>query len=72
MASTYRLFREAHVVVTKDGKTDILTIPEGSIITVHDPPPDTGLMPVKWDTLTVKMFAEDLECRAELVSEAAS
>ena len=66
MASTYRLVREAHVVVTKDGgKPDILTIPEGSILTVHEPLPVTGLVPVKWEALTVKMFAEDLGHRAE-------
>ena len=59
MASTYRLVRDAHVVVTKDGgKPDILTIPEGSILTVHEPLV-TGLVPIKWETLIVKMFAED-------------
>ena len=66
MASTYPLVREAHVVVTKDGgKPHILAIPEGSIITVHEPPKEAGLMPVTWDAMTVKMFAEDLEHRAE-------
>jgi hypothetical protein len=66
MASTYRLFRETHVVVTKDGgKPNILAIPEGSIITVQEPPAEAGLFPVKWEALTVKMFAEDLEYRAE-------
>ena len=70
MASTYRLFREAHVVVPA-GKPLILTMPEGSIITVHQPAADSGLIPVQWGSRTVKMFAEDLECRAELVSEAA-
>jgi len=66
MASTYPLVREAHVVVTKDaGKPDILMIPEGSILTVQAPLPVTGLVPVKWETLIVKMFAEDLDHRAE-------
>jgi len=66
MASTYRLIREAHVVVAKDGgKPGIMTIPEGSILTVHEPLPATGLVPLKWETLTVKMFAEDLTHRAE-------
>jgi len=65
MASTYRLVREAHVVVTKDGgKPNVITIPEGSILIVQEPLPVTGLVPVKWETLTVKMFAEDLERRA--------
>jgi hypothetical protein len=57
---------EAHVVAAKDGdKPSILTIPEGSILTVHEPLPATGLVPIKWESLTVKMFAEDLEHRAE-------
>ena len=53
-------------MVTQDGKPDILTIPEGSIITVQEPPSkDTGMVPVKWESMTVKMFAVDLERRAE-------
>jgi len=38
MASTYRLIREAHVVVTQDGgKPDILTIPEGRAAASYRP-----------------------------------
>ena len=68
MPSTYRLLRETSVVVTKDGKADLLTIPEGSILSVHEPPSkETGLVPVEWKSVTVRMFAVDLERRAELV-----
>jgi len=42
-------------VVTQDGKPDILTIPEGSIITVQEPPSkDTGMVPVKWESMNGK------------------
>jgi len=66
MASAYRLFREARVIATKDGaKPDIVTIPEGSTIIVPELPTPTGLVPVQWQSMTVKMFAEDLKHRAE-------
>ena len=66
MASAYRLFREAHVIATKDGgKPDIVAIPPGSVIIVPESPAQAGLMPVQWKSITVKMFAEDLEHRAE-------
>ena len=72
MASTYRLVRETSVVVTTDGQPEILTIPAGSIIAVHEPPSrETGLVAVNWESMKVRMFAVDLERRAELVKEAA-
>jgi hypothetical protein len=71
MPNTYRLLKETSVVVTKDGKPDIITIPEGGVITVHEAPlVEAGLVPVEWESQTVKMFAVDLERRAKLVREA--
>ena len=68
---TYRLLRATRVVVTTDGQPELLTIPEGSIITVHEPPStETGLVPIRWESRTVKMFMVDLERRAQLVDEA--
>jgi len=50
MERTYRILRQTSVVVIKNGKPDILTIPEGSIIAVHElPSEETGLVVVNWE-----------------------
>ncbi len=67
---TYRLLRDTHVVNTKEGKTDLITIPEGSIITTYELPlKETGLILIEWDGMILRMFAIDLEHRATLVGE---
>lgn len=70
MPTTYRIVKETHVVLTKDGKPDLIAIPEGSIITVEEPhsTQQTELVPVQFGSVTVKMFAVDLERRAEVVA----
>jgi len=70
MSSSYRLVRETRVVVAKDGVPEFLLIPENSVVTIQGPPlKDTPLLPVKFGSITVAMFAADLE-RAQLVSVA--
>jgi len=72
MPTTYRLLKDTHVVVTRDGDApEIVTLPEGSIITLPEPPSQDPMVPVQFGSITVKMFAADLEWRAELVSVAA-
>ena len=61
------------MVVTSSGKRDLLTIPEGSIITVCGPPCEkTSLLPIQWSNTAMEMYALDLERRAESVPEASN
>ena len=72
MVRRYRIHKDTSVVVTKNRKTRLITISEGSIITVRETRSiGNGLVSVEWDHKTVKMFAADLERRAELIQEAA-
>lgn len=73
LSSTYRLLRETTAVVTQNGRPSLFTIPAGSVITVQEAPSqETGLVPIQWERRTVKMFAADLERRAELIAIVAS
>jgi hypothetical protein len=72
MSSTYRLSKETCVVISMNGKPEVVVIPEGSVITANEPPPQHKLLvPVQFGSITVEMFAVDLEYRAELLSAAA-
>ena len=69
MSNSYRLVRETRVVVAKDGVPEFLLIPENSVITIQGPPTEgTPLLPVKFGSITVAIFATDLE-RAQLVAD---
>jgi hypothetical protein len=72
-AVSYRLCRETCVVCSVDGKVDLLTIPEGSIVTVAgEPSPDTGMVAVMWGAKIVRMFNIDLQQRGEMVTTSAA
>lgn len=78
-SQSYRLCRETRAIATIDGKSTVLTIPTGSIITVVDPQPvleppptEAEMVAVEWDDKIVKMFAVDVEQRGERVQRGAS
>ena len=69
MSRAYRLVRETRVVVAKDGVPEFLIIPENSVVTIQGPSlKGTPLLPAKFGSITVAMFAADLE-RAQLVAD---
>ena len=42
MSIVYRIVKETHLIVTKDGKPDLLTLPEGAIVNVEEQPSIAG------------------------------
>jgi hypothetical protein len=73
MEKTYHLDREMHGTIFSDDKRTMVTIPEGSIVSLIDSRPD-GLesLEVLWDGQVVRVFAVDLAERTTAGNNAKS
>ena len=71
MEKTYHAHREMHGTISSDDKRTMMTIPEGSIVSLLDSGAD-GLksLEVLWDGYAVKVFAVDLAERTTAVNGA--
>jgi hypothetical protein len=67
-AHSYRIKDPTLGIVDIDGRSSMLTVPVGSIVTVEHTAAESPLQRVEWDGRTMMMFTRDLRTRAELIS----
>ena len=67
-ARCYRITDPTLGIIDVEGRSAMLTVPAGSIVTIEEPLSESPTQSVEWDGLTMTMFTLDLHTRAELVS----
>lgn len=68
MGNRYQLKTATLAVVRKDGKSDLVTLPSGSLLIIKQPPvAETGRVAVEWQGMTVEMFTIDVRERGQLI-----
>jgi hypothetical protein len=70
VGKSYRLLQPASSITCQAEKQELLTVPDGAIVTVLEDPDDgSNMLTVKWNHTQIRMFAVDLESRGEPVTD---
>lgn len=64
----YRLNKATLGIIVEAGRGDLVMIPEGSDVEVlSEPLRVSGFIHIRWNTLLMQVFAEDLRARGEYI-----
>ena len=72
VGKSYRLLEPTSSVTWQTAKQELLTVPDGAIVTVLEDADDgSDMLTVRWNQTKIRMFAVDLQSRGELVTDIA-
>ncbi len=72
VGKSYRLLHPTPSVTWQTAKQELLTVPDGAIVTVLEDADDgSDMLTVKWNHTKIRMFAVDLRSRGEVIKDIA-